>query len=848
MNQPDHPAGLSRTDPNVIAEFPCTQTQLRFWVLDQLQPGNPSLNVAVRWEIRGAFRSSTIEAAFRKIVQRHEILRTRFIERNGNPWQQVLDAVDFKMSVIDLRNMPAGQREQRILSIGEETASAPFDLARGGLFRVTLLMVENNRAFILITVHHICFDGWSIRVLGRELGEIASAIDAGRTVELPDLPLQYGDFALWQQEYMAGYGFGSEADFWRNRLKDAPYFEVQTDHPRPTFRTTSSNIIAVLKPQDFGSRIEQAARDHRVSLYAYGASVISAVLHRFTGATDILFDTQIAGREQSDLEPMIGVFINNLVMRLPVQPQASFEEHLRQSADSVLSAVNHQHMPFNKLVELINPVRDPSRNPLVSVNFNQSKAFLEDRRYGDFELISAPSQSPGAIYDISFSLVGRPSGWRMSIEYNTDLFEKSTMERLLQLWQDVYDQALNDPTAPLVPLTSPIALAEPAAAANQSSLNTDENGPSPTARDLRTGLPAATAIASAAEIAQRMGEIWTDVLELTQVAPKDNFFALGGHSLAAIRMLSRVRDSFGVKPDLAQLFKDPTLEGFSEFVFRNLMATAANAPVQVTNPWKITRYKTGTGPYSVYTLNHPFHYHRLANTLDDRISVYNVNMFGATVEETSANMPLEQIAAQVVEAMQVDVRKGGVALVGLCVNGVLALEVAAQLQAAGVDVVFTAMIDSWAPGYSLPVTQFRRRLWKFGRRLDRARYLVRKLLGGRIKPLAFLKEFKATRWMLKRLGIRAAAPTADETTTTRVIDFLLRATQSYNPQPSSSLMLFRSEANSLWAKGISFGWQPAEIAIAKVVDLAGWHEEALGSSGVRTLAASIENGLFGERR
>ena len=394
MNQIENTTAFAATDAKVIGEFPCTQTQLRCWVLDQLQPGNPALNVAVRWEIRGAFKTATIEAAFRKIIQRHEILRTRFIERRGRPYQQVLDAVDFKMSVIDLRNMPADQREQRILSIGEETASAPFDLGKGGLFRVALLMVENNRAFILITAHQTCFDGWSIRVLGRELGEIASAIDAGRVPDLPELPLQYGDFALWQQEYLSSYGFEAEKTFWKEKLVGAPYFELVSDHPRSLVKSTNGNILSAVKGLEFGERIEKAARDHKVSLYAYGVAVVSAALHRFTGAEDILFGTQIAGREQSDLEPMIGVFINNMVLRLPVQPQTTFEDHLRTATETVTAAVNHQRMPFNKLVEFVNPVRDPSRNPLISVNFNLSKAFLEDRHYGDFELISAPSQSP----------------------------------------------------------------------------------------------------------------------------------------------------------------------------------------------------------------------------------------------------------------------------------------------------------------------------------------------------------------------------------------------------------------------------------------------------------------------
>src|SRR5690606_9430386 len=151
---------------------------------------------------------------------RHEILRTRFVDVNGQPMQQVVDRVDFRMSVIDLRNVPESQRGERVQSISRETAAMPFDLQEPGLFRITFLIVENNRGFILITAHQTCFDGWSIRVLGREVGEIAAAIDAGRNPNLPELPLQYGDFALWQAEYRQSYGFEAEKEYWRRQLAD----------------------------------------------------------------------------------------------------------------------------------------------------------------------------------------------------------------------------------------------------------------------------------------------------------------------------------------------------------------------------------------------------------------------------------------------------------------------------------------------------------------------------------------------------------------------------------------------------------------------------------------------------
>lgn len=848
MNQIENTAGFTGADAKVIGEFPCTQTQLRCWVLDQLQPGNPALNVAVRWEIRGAFKTATIEAAFRKIIQRHEILRTRFIDRRGSPYQQVLDAVDFKMSVIDLRNMPVDQREQRILSIGEETASAPFDLGKGGLFRVALLMVENNRAFILITAHQTCFDGWSIRVLGRELGEIASAIEAGRTPDLPELPLQYGDFAMWQQEYLSSYGFEAEKTFWKEKLVGAPYFELASDYPRSQVKSTNGNIMSAVKTGEFGERIEKAARDHKVSLYAYGVAVVSAALHRFTGAEDILFGTQIAGREQSDLEPMIGVFINNMVLRLPVQSQSTFEDHLRTATETVTAAVNHQRMPFNKLVEFVNPVRDPSRNPLISVNFNLSKAFLEDRHYGDFELISAPSQSPGVIYDISFGMVGRPSGWRMSIEYNTDLFEKSTIERLLQLWQDVYEQALSNPMAPLSSGAQPSRPNEPnEPGPDVPVVHLGRSFQQPTPDSAAAFAPENPATLSPAERLLRMGQIWADVLDVGKVEADGNFFALGGHSLLALRMLSTVRDTFGIKPELALLFKEPTLKGFTQSLFGHIAVETASPKPPSGISWEVNTYKAGTGQSTVYTLNHPFLYYRLANALDDAISVHNVNMFGASDEETASDASLEEIAARAIEAMKIDKHRGPVAIVGLCVNGVLAVEVARQLRSTGVDVAFTAMIDAWAPGYFRAQPKLRQRLWNMERRYKRVGYFVHKLLTGRMKPVVFLKEFNATLWLMEKLGMGAAQPTAEESANTRVTDFLVRAARAYRARPSGELLLFRSQANHPRAKKLLFGWGQAAPANTRVIDLDGWHEDSLTVDGMHTLAVSIEDALLLER-
>jgi len=822
-NSPDG----SRTEPQIIGEFPCTQTQLRCWIIDQLSPGNPALNVAVRWEIRGAFKASTLEAAFRKVVQRHEILRTRFVERNGHPFQQAVSEINFKMSVIDLRGMAPEQRQARILSIGEETAQAPFDLSTPGLFRVTLLMAENERGVLLITAHQSCFDGWSIRVLGREVGEIAAAIDAGRQPVLPELPLQYGDYALWQQEYLQGYGFETEKTFWRETLKDAPYFEVAPDRPRGAVKTSHGNILSIAQPLAFSERMDAAARAHRVSQYSYGAAIVSAVLHRLTLAPTVLFGSQVAGREHSDLEDLIGVFINNLVLRFDFASDVSFAEHIHAVSETVEGVLNHQRMPFNKLVELINPVRDPARNPLISVNFNLQKAFLEDRRYGGFELISSASQSPGVIYDLSFIMIGRPTGWRMSIEYNADLFEVETIESLLQLWRQAYEIALEHPEAPL------------------SSLIAPERQTATHVKDASVGCSTASSPSTDTQM-ETLAALWRDILQVQQIRPEDDFFALGGHSLLALRLLSAVRTTFNAPATLELLFKKPTFAGFAAAIFDRGEAQASRE--EAANPWELVTCKQGTGTAAVYTLNHPFLYYRLANELPATVSVHNVNMFHADLESGLADLPIEDIARHAIDTMQIDASAGPVAIVGLCVNGIVAMEVSRQLREKGIEVGFTAMIDAWAPGYFASLPKREQKRWGRERRSKRLAYFTKKLLLGRIRLIDYLKEFEISLALLRLFGVKAGEYSPEEQANDAVTKLLVIAARRYKPAQvrDPSVILLRSRANHPRARKLLFGWGEAVAADTLVVDIDGWHEDSLTSNGIRDLASIFSQKLIGK--
>ncbi len=402
--------------------FPCSSLQQRLWFVHALSPGSSVLNIPLRWELKGRFNSSTIEQAFQTIVDRHEILRTRFTDKDGELVQEVAGRLDFHLSVVDLTALPEEKRLDEAMALGRREARVPFDIGQLPLIRVTLLRLSDDHGFLLVTVHHLVFDGRSITILAHEFGVITAALDAKLDHALPELPLQYGDYCLWQKAYFASVGFDAEIAYWKNKLAGAPYFEIVPDHKRPVKPTYQGEILAAYLPPALGSKLEEAARKHNLTPFAFGCAVIGAMLHRYTGETDVVFATQIGRRDEVDLENLIGVFLNNLVMRVDASGDPTFTEFLARANGTVQEALIHQRMPFHKLVEVLNPPRDHGRMPLVSINFTVLRDVMDHKNYGSFHLNALPSLSTGALYDFNFFMVHWPEGWRIAMAYKPDLF------------------------------------------------------------------------------------------------------------------------------------------------------------------------------------------------------------------------------------------------------------------------------------------------------------------------------------------------------------------------------------------------------------------------------------------
>lgn len=838
---------------DIVAEFPLSATQARFWILDRMEPGNTSHNVAVRWELRGQVQASSIERAFQTVIDRHEILRTRFVEIDGEPVQQVMAEVPFKLDTLDIRTVPEDMQMARVSDIAHEVAARPFDLGQPGLIRAALIRLAADRAILTFVVHHACFDGASIRILGHEIGTAAQAFEQGRAADLPDLPLQYGDFALWQEDYFASGVLEEEGAYWDARLKDAPYFEVEPDKPRPALRDTNVAQVDRDLPGDFGDRLAAAARTAGVSPFTYGSALFSACLARATGQDDVLFGTQIAGRMEADLEPLIGVFINNLVLRFSAPGARPISDQIAEAKQVVEGALAHQAMPFDRIVERVNPRRDPSRTPLISVNFNLQNVFMETRDYGGFELRSSPSHSPGAIYDLHVAVTGRPSGWQVNLYYATALFERETAEALLDLVAAAFEAAFADPAVSIADLPLPQALADRGgddrrritaaehellthpmvreaavirtADAFYGFVTPQATGLLPLERlgqkvldETRVGKVANLAgisviaelprtatgsinraplkapevdaapvrdTAGLAEATEALQGDFAEVLGLETVPASANFFDLGGHSVLVLRLLLKIRQHWGLKLEVNQVYEHSTPAALARLVSGRLARAVAKAPEE--DNWQILRLRREGQGLPMITINNAAAGLALSSAGTAPRETTCVRIFDSDRGIELNQRPFEQIAAEYVEVIREAQPEGPYLIYGNCVHGNVGLEAARLLQRDGAEIAGVVMSDVWEPAYANSLPEHPK--LKRQERLHALKVRLRAVRDGEMTLYALLRTYSITRKLgLHRLGLRLGlldrGDESDmEAQQDEFISFLQRVRDVYRPEP-----------------------------------------------------------------
>ncbi|RKH59280.1 non-ribosomal peptide synthetase, partial [Corallococcus interemptor] len=410
---------------------PLSFAQQRLWFLDQLTPGDASYNIPTALRLKGRVDVESLRRAFEALVTRHESLRTTFQEHQGQATQRIHASGAWTLPLIDISGLPEAQRESEARRHVAEDARQPFNLERGPLLRTALVRLAEEEHLLLVTMHHIVSDGWSMGVLVRELVALYAGFAQGVVPALSPLPLQYADFAAWQRHWLQGETLDAQLGYWKQQLSGAPAaLELLTDHPRPSVQSHAGAALSVQLPPETSQALKALAHREGATPFMVLLAGFQLLLSRYAGQDDVSVGTPIAGRTQAETEGLIGFFVNTLVLRAHVEPKATFRELLAQVRGTTLAAYEHQHLPFEKLVEVLQPVRDASRSPLFQVMFALQNAPTEELRVPGLTFQQVASDARSAKFDLTLTLQDSAQGFVGWLEYSTALFERSTAERL----------------------------------------------------------------------------------------------------------------------------------------------------------------------------------------------------------------------------------------------------------------------------------------------------------------------------------------------------------------------------------------------------------------------------------
>lgn len=346
--------------------IPLSFAQEQLWFLSQLDSNNPSYNELFALRLLGSLNITALEKSLNKIVARHAALRTNFTTVNGQPVQVIAESLTLKVPVIDLRDLSEIEREIEVQRLATAQAQQPFDLVSDPLFQAIVLKLTETEHVLFLKIHHIVWDGWSFGILLKELADFYSAFCNNLSLELPSLPVQYPDFAAWQRQQMAGELLDSQQAYWQQQLLDAPaLLELTTDRPRGVTQSFRGAHQRFAISKELTEALISLSRRQRVTLFMTLLAAFQTLLYRYTGQTDICIGSPIANRDRTEFKELIGFFVNTLVLRTCLSENPSFENLLSRVRKVTLEAYAHRDLPFEKLVETLQPVRSLSYTPLV---------------------------------------------------------------------------------------------------------------------------------------------------------------------------------------------------------------------------------------------------------------------------------------------------------------------------------------------------------------------------------------------------------------------------------------------------------------------------------------------------
>lgn len=807
--------------------FPCSVVQRTCWFLEQMAPGTAVNNIAVRFRLTGNLRPELLEQALNEIARRHEVLRTRFTTRNGEPMQLIEAELPVDLPVVDLLGDPDAAE-----SAASEEARLAFDISKGPLWRTRLLHTGSQEFILLITIHHIIADGWSIGIITDELGQIYGAMAEGAASSLPPLSIQYADYASWQNETLRGK-LKTELEYWKQQLHDFQPLCIPTDFLRPAKPVNRGKIGSIMLPREVTDALKKLSDQQGCTLFTTMLAAFQLLMRHESGQNDVVVRTQTAGRGRVELEPLIGWFVNSMLLRVDVPADTSFLDLLKRTRQVVLEALDHQDIPFEQVIEVVRPRQDLAHHPPFQVNFIFQRDFVKTWRSGGVTLTAAPSAAAGTFVDLNFFLVERADGWRASVDVNMDVFRPETGDLFLREYQTVLESVACDPGVLL------------------SSI------PLPPRRDtghihkLTPRAPAANRLQPRDELETEILSIWKDVLGCDSLDVDTNFFDVGGHSLLAVRMLSIVQKRFGHRINLSGLFAEPTVLAMARALRPQFAESAA---VPMTDPpdeqstsgpaiHVIPVQPLGAAP-PFFMVGGDHWFRPLAKRLGPNQPFLGLSLM--SYEQRPEPTSFDEISNDLARVI-LNLRKPGPFLIGgWCVDGSIAFEVARKLSQANHEVGLVVLFDAINPAYR---REFRLRSQRFGRALKRTRSLAREVI--RKRGRGTLEHA----WNgLRDLGSRVASvllPSPPKTAGDSVVErsdpdrqefrrLLYMAENQFTPEPiSCPVVLLRSAVTEF--QDPDLGWKGVCPIGLETVEVAADHIGMFREPLVEILAAELRH-------
>ena len=563
-------------------DWPLSSNQLRIWFVEQLAEHTAVNNLYFGVRLTGHLDLAALDQSLRTLVDRHEALRTTFDLRDGEPLQSTHWARPPIHALIDLSGHWGLDLEEEAYAVARRETHTPFDLGKGPLVRLVVLRLDFQNHILLVILHQIICDGWSLGLFARELSTCYKAFCSGATPELKPLSLQYADYAVWQREWLDSKEFTQQLSYWTGKLSGANLqLDLAGNGVRPAEQSFQGASQARRLADDLVKQLKTVAITYNATSFALFLAVLQIVLHQYTGKTDILVGMPVAGREDVELEEVIGLFANLVVVRTDLSQDPPFSDLLRDVRNTIIEALSNQYVPFERLVEALHPVRSLAQNPIFQVLFASVKAAAPWKSFGGLEASPYNIEASAAAFDLSISCIEESSDiWWLRTEYRTDLFSHDQISDLLDHYiqllgciaarQEVRLSQLNRPSHWLA---AKLRQGRQDVSDTRQTLGTTGTLSSHGAITGPTERRSGVRDQSDDPLKATLEELWSKVLGAYPPTATTNFFDVGGHSLMAVRLASEIGRAYGTNFPVSLVFQAPTIEDIA----RRLRAQVSSA-------------------------------------------------------------------------------------------------------------------------------------------------------------------------------------------------------------------------------------------------------------------------------